>query len=147
LISLYLYYLIIEISAIKLNDEIKRKLSPGFEMKDIGQMHYYLGIEVWMEDGYSDSDWERDPHDRKSTTGYAFNIGSRIVSWSNKKQPIIYLSSIETKYKALCSSTCEAIWLRHILEDIGERQGVSTSIKCDNQSLIKLGNNPIYHAR
>jgi hypothetical protein len=109
LISLYVYYLIIEISAIKLNDEIKRKLSPGFEMKDIGQMHYYLGIEVWMEDGYSESDWERDPNHRKSTTGYAFNIGSRIVSWSNKKQPIIYLSSIETKYKALCSSTCEAI--------------------------------------
>ena len=26
--------------------------------------------------GYSDSDWEGNPNDRKSTSGYAFNIGS-----------------------------------------------------------------------
>jgi hypothetical protein len=30
---------------------------------------------------------------------------------------------------------------------MGERKGVPTSIKCDNQSSIKLANNPIYHAR
>jgi hypothetical protein len=36
---------------------------------------------------------------------------------------------------------------KNILEDMGERQGVPTSIKCDNQSSIKLTNNPIYHAR
>ena len=30
--------------------------------------------------GFSDSDWARDPDDRKSTIGYAFNIGSRIMS-------------------------------------------------------------------
>jgi hypothetical protein len=72
--------------------------------------------------GYSDYDWAGDPDDRKSTTGYAFSIGSIIVSWSNKKQPIVSLSSTEVEYKALCSATCEAIWMRHILEDMGERQ-------------------------
>jgi hypothetical protein len=97
--------------------------------------------------GYSDSDWAGDPDDRKSTTGYAFKIGSRIVSWSNKKQPIVSLSSTEVEYKALCSATCEAIWLRWILEDVGEEQKVPTIIKCDNQSSIKLENNPVYHAK
>ena len=43
--------------------------------------------------GYSDSDWARDIDDKKSTLGYAFNIGSRVVSWSSKKQPTISLSS------------------------------------------------------
>jgi hypothetical protein len=62
--------------------------------------------------GYSDSDWAGNPDDRKSTTGYTFNIGSGIVSWSNKKQPIVSLSSTEVEYKALCSATCEAVWLR-----------------------------------
>ena len=97
--------------------------------------------------GYSDSDWAGNPDDRKSTTGYVFNIGSRQISWSSKKQPTISLSSTEAEYKALCSATCEAIWLRTILEDVGETQNAPTVISCDNQSTIKLANNPIYHAR
>ena len=39
--------------------------------------------------GFSDSDWAGDLDDKKSTTGYAFSIGSGIVSWSSKKQPTI----------------------------------------------------------
>jgi hypothetical protein len=35
--------------------------------------------------GFSDFDWAGNPDDRRSTTGYAFNIGSGVVSWSNKK--------------------------------------------------------------
>lgn len=104
----------------------------------------HLNIELI---GYSDSDWERDPNDKKSTIGYAFSIGSIIVSWRSKKQPTVSLSSTKVEYKALCSSTYEAIWLRHIFEDSGERKGVPTSIKCDNQISIKLTNNPNYHAR
>jgi hypothetical protein len=73
------------------------------------------------------------------------DLGS--MSWSSKKQPIVSLSSTEAEYKALCSATCEAIWLRKILEDVGEKQKVPTVIKCDNQSSIKLANNPVYHAR
>jgi hypothetical protein len=39
--------------------------------------------------GYSDSDWAGNMDDRRSTTGYAFSIGSRVVSWSSKKQPTV----------------------------------------------------------
>ena len=42
---------------------------------------------------YSDSDWDGNPDERKSTLGYAFNIGIGVVSWSRKKQPTISLSS------------------------------------------------------
>jgi len=62
------------------------------------------------------------------------SIGLEIVSWSRKKQPTISLSSIEVEYKALCSATCEAIWLRCILEDTGKRKRIPRSIKCENQS-------------
>jgi len=97
--------------------------------------------------GYSDSDWAGNPDDRKSTSGYAFNIGTGIVSWSSKKQPTVSLSSTEAEYKALCNATCEAVWLRRILEDTGNKQMKATVLKCDNQSSIKLAHNPIYHAR
>lgn len=43
--------------------------------------------------GFSDSDWVGNPDDRRSTSRYAFHIGSRVVSWSSKKQPTVSLSS------------------------------------------------------
>jgi hypothetical protein len=37
--------------------------------------------------------------------------------------------------------------MRRILEEVGEEHMTPTIIKCDNQSSIKLTNNPVYHAR
>ena len=34
--------------------ECKKNLAAEFEMKDLGMMHYFLGLEVWQ---YPDSDW------------------------------------------------------------------------------------------
>jgi len=97
--------------------------------------------------GHSHSDWARNPDDRKSTIAYVFNIGSGAISWSSKKQATFSVSSTEVEYKALCSGTCEAIWLRRILEEVGEGQQEPTVIRCDNRTTIKLGNNPVCHAR
>jgi hypothetical protein len=47
LISLYFDDLIITKNAEKLIDEIKQHLSKVFEMKDLGELHYCLGLEVW----------------------------------------------------------------------------------------------------
>ena len=43
--------------------------------------------------GFFYLDWAGNLDDRRSTSGYAFHIGSRVVSWSNKKQPTVSLSS------------------------------------------------------
>jgi len=51
LLSIYVDDLIIIGSADKLIIEIKIKLSQEFEMKDLGEMHYCLGLEVWRNDG------------------------------------------------------------------------------------------------
>ena len=33
-------------------DACKKDLALEFEMTDLGLMHYYLGMEVWQEDGH-----------------------------------------------------------------------------------------------
>lgn len=65
--------------------------------------------------------------------------------WSNKKWKKISFSSAKAEYQAMCAATYEAVWLRILLLDVGEEQKVVTMIKCDNQSSIKLANNPLFH--
>jgi hypothetical protein len=47
--------------------------------------------------GYIDSYWAGCMDDRKSTSGYTFNMGSTIVAWSIKKQPSVSLSMDRSK--------------------------------------------------
>jgi hypothetical protein len=42
-----------------------------------------------------------------------FSFGRGAVSWSNKKQPIITLSSIEVEYKGATIAACEEVWLQN----------------------------------
>ena len=49
--SLYVDALIITGNASKLIENIKNQLSKMFEMKDLGELHYCLGLEIWREDG------------------------------------------------------------------------------------------------
>ncbi|KAL6224932.1 hypothetical protein ACLB2K_003787 [Fragaria x ananassa] len=83
--------------------------------------------------------------DMRSTSGYAFTIGSGIFSWSSKKQETTALSSAEAEYVAAASSACQAIWLRRIFEDIGEKQENATRIFSDNKSAIAMAKNPVCH--
>ena len=97
--------------------------------------------------GFSDSDWAGSLDDRRSTTGYVFNLGSGAIAWSSKKQPSTALSSSEAEYTAVTSTACQAVWLRRILEDMKQHQPEATIIHCDNQSTIAMTKNPMYHNR
>ncbi len=49
--------------------------------------------------GYTDADWAGNVLDKRSTSGFMFSFGSGAVSWNNKKQPTIALSSMEAEYR------------------------------------------------
>jgi hypothetical protein len=57
--------------------------------------------------GYSDSDWANNILDQKSTSRYCFSLVSSMVSWSNKKQSCVALSTTEIEYVATCATSRE----------------------------------------
>jgi hypothetical protein len=97
--------------------------------------------------GYTDADWAGNAADRRSTSGYAFSIGSAAIAWSSKKQPTVALSSTEAEYRAAAVAMCEAIWVKRLLKEVHEEVSEPTVIYCDNLSSIQLAKNLVFHAR
>lgn len=97
--------------------------------------------------GFSDSDYAGDIDDRKSTSGFVFMMGSAAISWSSKKQQIVTLSTTEAEFVAAASCSCQAIWLRRLLEVLHNQQQGPTLIYCDSSSAIKLSKNSVLHGR
>jgi hypothetical protein len=97
--------------------------------------------------GYVDADWAGDTVDRKSTSGYLFQIGDSSVSWSSRKQMSVALSSTEAEYVAAAYASQEAVWLRQLLNDLGEPAVEATRIYEDNQGCIKLATSERINAR
>ena len=97
--------------------------------------------------GFSDTDWGGDLDDRKSTSGYVFQIGGTAVSWRSKKQACVALSTAEVEYIALASTAQESVWLQQLLADIKKEPPKKMVIFEDNQSAISIARNPQFHGR
>ena len=97
--------------------------------------------------GYSDSDWGGDLDDRKSTSGYLFQIGGGPVSWRSKKQSSVALSTAEAEYMALASAGQEAVWMRLLTAELCGNSMKELTIFEDNQSAIQMSKNPKFHGR
>jgi hypothetical protein len=70
---------------------------------------WYRKIDEVSLHGFTDAYWAGNPTDRKSTSGGIFSIRSTIVSWYNRKQISVALSSVEARYMAVSQASCEAI--------------------------------------
>ena len=105
----------------------------------------YYGNRDFRLSGYIDSDWVGSVSDRKSTSGCCFSLGSAMISWKNRKQSSIALSTAEEEYIVSCSSNCEAIWLRKLLTGLFNLEMEETTIVCDNQSCINMTKNLVFH--
>ena len=68
-----------------------------------------------------------------------------MISWFSKKQSSVSFSMTEEEYIEGCSACCEAIWLRKLMSGIFDMELDTTIIFCDNQSCIKMTENPVFH--
>lgn len=97
--------------------------------------------------GYSDSGWGSSVDYMKSTSGYFFTLSSRVFCWSSKKQQTVTQSIAEAKSIATAATVNQAIWLRKLLCDLNESQGETIEINVDNQSVVAIAKNPVFHGK
>ena len=87
--------------------------------------------------------------DRRSTSGYCFSLveDGPLISWKSRKQQIVALSTCEAEYIALTAGVQEAMYLSHLVKNIGVTYDQLPIIYEDNQGTIALANNPTKHQR
>ena len=107
---------------------------------------YKSAKSIWLK-GYTDADWVGYKADRQSTPAFVFSLGSGAISWSSKKQPTVALSSTEAKYRGTIVASCEAVWLKRILKDLGVPIKDPTPLYYDNMSSIYQARSSVFHAR
>eukprot|EP00253_Pinus_taeda_P019053 PITA_19053 len=123
-------------------------------MKEMGLMHYFLGMEVWQGDGelfvsqgkYSNEILKRFrmESNKPMETPLDGNWRKEDATSGEVVESIIY-SSAEAEYMDASQATSEVIWMRKILVGLFCQQMDPTVIYCDNQSCIKLSENPVFH--
>lgn len=97
--------------------------------------------------GYSDSSYNSDQDDGKSTTGHVFYLNGCPITWCSQKQKIVALSTCEAEFMAATETAKQAIWLSDLLEEITEGETERAVIRIDNRSAIALTRNPVFHGR
>lgn len=96
---------------------------------------------------FVDADWAGSRIDRKSTTGYVFQLGGCTIAWTSRKQSIVALSSTEAEYVSASEASKELLWLRQLMSDMSIPINETITMFEDNQGCIKIINSDKFGAR
>jgi hypothetical protein len=56
---------------------------------------------------YTDTNWAGCPDTHCSTSAYAVFLGGNLVSWSSKRQTVVFRSSAEAEYRVVANGVAE----------------------------------------
>ncbi|KAA3477642.1 laccase-2-like [Gossypium australe] len=87
--------------------------------------------------GLTYNDWVGSVKDMKSTSGYFFTLGSKIVAQS----------TTEAEYIATATAISQTLWLRKLMFDLNLIQWEITKIYYDNQSVVSIAKNSVFHGK
>lgn len=96
---------------------------------------------------YTDADWAGDHANRRSISGMVSFLSSGPISYKSQQQPVVALSTTESEYIAATIAVKELIWLQRFISELKAPISTGATLKCDNQSAIRLIRNPEFHQR
>jgi len=91
---------------------------------------------------YSDANLSGNPDNSRSTGGFAICIGGGAIQWGSQLQPHVSLSSTESEYMTVLKVSCEIIWMRYLLEELGYNILRPSPLLVDNKSAIQVAKHP-----
>lgn len=100
-------------------------------------------VGVW---GYSDSGHAGDRETSRGRSGYIFLSAGAAISWRSSMMKVVTHSSCESEYVGLSESGNEAVYLTQLQSELGVGNP-SVLLYGDNESSLKLAENPVFHQR
>ncbi len=91
--------------------------------------------------GFADSNFAGDPGDCKSVMGHCFFLNGVVVSWYNKKQRTVSISTNEAEYIALGHAAREVVWIWRFINKMRLEVLESITLHGDNEMSIALTKN------
>lgn len=100
-------------------------------------------VEVW---GFSDASHAGEKETSRGRAGYIFMSAGAAISWRSSMMRVVTYSSCESEYVGLAEASNEAVYLQQLQEEmvIGKE---SVLLFGDNESSLKLAENPVFHQR
>ena len=92
----------------------------------------------WTFTCLCDSDYTGDKDTRLSVTEYCVYVNTCLISWKSRAQESNTLSSTEAEYMVLSEVCCEILFVKQVLEFLGEEMNYLIMVYCDNVGAIFL---------
>ena len=90
---------------------------------------------------YTDADQARNIDDKKSTSGGAFFLGRRLVTWTSKKQSCTSQTTAKAEYVVAAINCKNIVWIKQLLNGMREDITKPVIIYYDNISAINIPKN------
>ena len=98
-------------------------------------------VKEFVVKGYVDANFDTDPDDSKSQTGYVFILNGGAVNWCSSKQSVVAGSTCEAEYIAASEAANEGVWMKEFISDLGVIPSASGPMK------IALAKESRFHKR
>ncbi|CAI7906795.1 unnamed protein product, partial [Closterium sp. NIES-53] len=125
--------------------DLRRALQYFISTPDVG-LTYEANLTATLQlHGYVDADHAGDIGNRRSCTGFIFQLQpAGLISWNSQKQELIALSSAEAEFIAASAAIREGLYLMELLQEAKVMMNGHFTLLCDNQSAIKIANKPSF---
>ena len=100
--------------------------------------HEDLANFEFILEGYSDSDYAKDPIKRRSVSGFCSFLEGCVLNTKSRMQPITSLSVTEAEIVAATECAQDLVFEKNVLESIGLRVKPSIPLYIDNSGCINL---------